>query len=272
MGAKGPSLAATEGSKVMKQWIGRTALATLTLTLVQGIAGSLLFPREPLEPGTFQWSLFSNVVTVGAGVVLGPTFRSDDQSRARRPRLPSPVRDSREHLAETLFFDIGGAKAGASRLYSPSATWRLPALWRGGAAGGSADVTQSMARRPMAGWSMRIGLGALAYVVVYFTAGLTAFPFMADFYAGRPMPSPASIALIQVFRGIGYVGIALALVRWLPLHRMGTALMVGLTLSVIGGIAPLMVPNVYLPTPVRLVHLVEVGVSNFVFGFFVVCC
>jgi hypothetical protein len=121
----------------------------------------------------------------------------------------------------------------------------------------------------MARWFLRIGLGALAYVVVYFTAGLTAFPFMADFYAGRSIPNPAYIALIQLFRGLGYVGIALALVRWLPLHRMGTALTVGLTLSILGGIAPLVVPNIYLPTPVRLVHLIEVGVSNFVFAFFV---
>ena len=40
----------------------------------------------------------------------------------------------------------------------------------------------------------------------------------------------------------------------------------GLLLSVLGGVAPLLLPNAYLPDVVRLAHLAEVAVSNFVFG------
>jgi hypothetical protein len=254
----------------MKPWIGRGVLATVVLTLVQGIAGFLLFRGEPIQPGTIQWSLFSNALTALLASYLAR--RLDVATALGRVGVVFlvlfgiPV----NYLAETFFFDIGVRMPALWRLYvlhllvavacAVAVAWRLAVP----------PISPShRARRSMTGWSLRIGLGALAYVVVYFTAGATAFPFMADFYAGRSMPSPAYVALIQLFRGLGYVGIALALVRWLPLHRMGTALSVGLTLSILGGVAPLVVPNVYLPTPVRLVHLIEVGVSNFLFGFFV---
>jgi len=254
----------------MKQWIGRSAFATVVLTLVQGIAGSLLFPGQALEPGTLQWSLLSNVLTAVLALCLARRFEATTSLSRVALAFLVLFGIPANYLAETLFFDIGVRMPALWRLYIfhllVAAACALAVSWRLAVPPISPS---SRARRSMAGWSLRIGLGALSYVVVYFIAGATAFPFMADFYAGRPMPSPAYIALIQVFRGLGYVGIALALVRWLPLHRMGTALIVGLTLSVIGGIAPLVVPNVYLPTPVRLVHLIEVGVSNFVFGFFV---
>lgn len=123
--------------------------------------------------------------------------------------------------------------------------------------------------RSTAGWAFRIVLGALAYVVAYFTAGLAAFPFVADFYAGRAMPPVALLPMIQVLRGLGFVGVALLMVRWLRTSRGESAILVGLRLSVVGGVAPLLVPNQYLPGAVRMVHLVEVGVSNFLFGLFV---
>jgi hypothetical protein len=40
-----------------------------------------------------------------------------------------------------------------------------------------------------------------------------------------------------------------------------------LTMSVLGGVAPLLIPNPYLPDAVRHAHLPEVGVSLFLFGF-----
>lgn len=45
-------------------------------------------------------------------------------------------------------------------------------------------------------------------------------------------------------------------------------LIAGATLSVLGG-GGLIVPNPYLPDAVRWAHLVEVGVSNFVYGAFI---
>jgi len=113
----------------------------------------------------------------------------------------------------------------------------------------------------------RFALSTLSYVFFYFAAGMMAWPFLKSFYEGRAMPVVHHVALIQIFRGA-----ALSLLVWLiarnePAGRGRAALSAGLTLSIIGGVAPLMVPNnPYLPDAVRHVHLVEVGVSNFLFG------
>ena len=76
------------------------------------------------------------------------------------------------------------------------------------------------------------------------------------------------MVLMQVFRGLGFLAVAWAIVRLTQGTRWQVALRVGLTLSIVGGIAPLIVPNAFLPTVVRYAHIVEVGVSNFLFGLF----
>lgn len=109
--------------------------------------------------------------------------------------------------------------------------------------------------------------GTLAYVLVYFVAGMLAWPFLRAYYETRPMPPVGTVLALQIVRG----GLLVLLVWWMSRHepagRRAAALDAGLALSVIGGIAPLVIPgNPYLPDSIRLVHLVEVGVSNFVFG------
>jgi hypothetical protein len=56
------------------------------------------------------------------------------------------------------------------------------------------------------------------------------------------------------------------LVRSLAASRREAALLTGLVFSVIGGVAPLLVPNPYMPASIRMVHLAEVGVSNLLYG------
>jgi hypothetical protein len=80
------------------------------------------------------------------------------------------------------------------------------------------------------------------------------------------MPSTGNVVAAQIVRGLVFSGIVLLLVRQLRTSRRGAALVSGLTLSILGGIAPLLVPNPYLPDAVRYAHLPEVGVSNLLFG------
>jgi hypothetical protein len=95
---------------------------------------------------------------------------------------------------------------------------------------------------------------------------MAAFPFVRDFYEARPMPPMGAVVAWQIFRGLVFCGIVTMIVRQVRAQRLGAAVVAGLALSVLGGIAPLIIPNPYLPDHVRYAHLPEVGVSNFLFG------
>jgi len=112
----------------------------------------------------------------------------------------------------------------------------------------------------------RVGACVLIYEALYFTAGRLAWPYLQDFYTLHPMPSVPAVAAFQVVRGLGFALVVLLLVRRVRAPRPQAALLAGVTLSLLGGVAPLLMPNPYLPDAVRLAHLVEVGVSNLVFG------
>jgi hypothetical protein len=44
------------------------------------------------------------------------------------------------------------------------------------------------------------------------------------------------------------------------------ALLIGLVFSILGGIAPLIPPNEFMPADIRIGHGFEVGVSNLIYG------
>ncbi len=116
---------------------------------------------------------------------------------------------------------------------------------------------------------LRLISGGAAYVVVYFVAGMIVFPFVREFYATKPMPNPlALVALQAIVRGPVFVLLLYLALRMSRMRRSEAVLMTGTALSVLGGIAPLMVPNPYFPDAVRWSHFFEVGVSNFVYGAF----
>ncbi len=120
--------------------------------------------------------------------------------------------------------------------------------------------------RPAANWVGRILLGVLLYVLCYFVAGIIAFPFVKDFYAGIRLPGPASILETEVFRGLVYVAAGLVVVRGMEGHRARAAFALGLSFPILAGVAPLLMPNPFLPDYVRLSHGFEIGISNFVYG------
>ncbi|HXH49422.1 MAG TPA: hypothetical protein VNM47_08755 [Terriglobia bacterium] len=112
----------------------------------------------------------------------------------------------------------------------------------------------------------RILLADLLYVLCYFVAGMIVFPFVKDFYAGINLPAPASILEMQVFRGLVYVAAGLAVADGMKGDRGRTAVALGLSFPILAGVAPLLLPNPYLPDHVRLAHGLEIGISNLVYG------
>ncbi|QDX26217.1 hypothetical protein FPZ54_09415 [Sphingomonas suaedae] len=102
-----------------------------------------------------------------------------------------------------------------------------------------------------------------AYIALYFAAGTIAWPHLAHFYTPEMLPPQWLVAAVQVPRALIFVAAAWL---WLRTGPRAAPLVLGFAFSVIGGIAPLFPENPYMPGDVRLVHGIEVGTSNFLFG------
>jgi hypothetical protein len=67
-------------------------------------------------------------------------------------------------------------------------------------------------------------------------------------------------------RGPMFAVLIALIVRMLQAPLLLRTLAVGLTLSIVGGGAALILPNPCFPDAVRIAHLVAVATSNFIFG------
>jgi hypothetical protein len=128
------------------------------------------------------------------------------------------------------------------------------------------EEARPLVPRSAANRAGRILLGDVLYVLCYFVAGMIVFPFVKDFYAGVKLPGPASVLELQVFRGLVYVAAGLAVADGMKGERGRTAVALGLSFPILAGVAPLLLPNPYLPDYVRLAHGFEIGISNLVYG------
>jgi hypothetical protein len=132
------------------------------------------------------------------------------------------------------------------------------------------------ARAPLAshrlagGLWLRLPLVALSYIVLYMSAGILILPFVRHFYMSSglvDMPPLGVILATQFVRGLVYAVALLPLLRRMEGRRSHAALLAGLSLSVFGGIAPLLLPlDDILPAEVRAVHMLEIFCSNFLLG------
>jgi len=135
-------------------------------------------------------------------------------------------------------------------------------LWRG--------KSEPAPHVPGLGWKMP-AIAAL-YVLCYFTAGqfiAWQSPDVRTYYAHVGQIDLA-LVMMQFGRGLGWAALAWLLSRGTQWRPVPIALLCGLALS--GLMIPLLLfPNPYMPWPVRAVHIVEVGVSNFAFGVLAGC-
>jgi hypothetical protein len=112
---------------------------------------------------------------------------------------------------------------------------------------------------------VRIGAVALVYAVVYFVAGMLIYPYVEEFYAGRPVPSGSTVFILQIFRGLIYLASAIPLL-WL--NPRFPRLVLGVAFPLIAGLAPLVADHPSMPAWVRAVHAIEIASSNALFGVF----
>jgi len=165
------------------------------------------------------------------------------------------------HLPVDLLLLSAAAALVKTLLVSGAMAW----LWR--------DQTEGEAR-PLEGLGWKAPAIAALYAVCYFGAGhLIAWQSAAvrayyahyeDFFSHFDAGS-AWLLAVQLFRGLLWGALA-----WIPARAMSgsptkVALFVGVALS--GIMVPqLLFPNPIMPWPVREMHMIEVGVSNFIFG------
>lgn len=122
--------------------------------------------------------------------------------------------------------------------------------------------------RSVFSWIWRVILGDLLYFIFYAIAGFTlqaVYPEFMEFYKDK-IPPFNLIIYTQFIRGFIFIGIAVLILRTLNLSLTKKAILIGLVFSILGGIAPLIPPNEYMPGYVRLGHGFEVGISNFLYG------
>jgi hypothetical protein len=163
------------------------------------------------------------------------------------------------HLAVGVL--VGAALA--SLIRSSLAGLAIAALWRRGS---GVDLRPSL----LSGLVWKFPLIAAIYIACYLLAGgLIAWRSTAvrAFYGGAPQFDLGTLIAVQFGRGLIWAGLTWMLVRALTPPTWRAALLVGLAFS--GLMAPqLLYPNPAMPWAVRSVHLVELGLSNMVFGIF----
>lgn len=123
-------------------------------------------------------------------------------------------------------------------------------------------------RRSVFSWIWRGALGIFIYLIFYIGAGMilqATYPDLMAFYEGK-IPPPEVMILTQFPRGLLFVLVAVLILRTLKLPQIKKALIIGLVFSIIGGIAPLISPSEFMPANIRMVHGIEVGISNFLYG------
>ena len=118
------------------------------------------------------------------------------------------------------------------------------------------------------GLAWKLPLIVLLYVVFYFGAGiLIAWQSEAvrTYYLNGAGIDNRAVALLQLGRGAIWAGLAWLVARSLGGSAIAKGLFAGLAFAIFMD-APLLFPNPFMPWTVREVHLVEIGVSNFLFG------
>ena len=256
--------------KILIPWL----LVTTTLVVCAPIAAVLTGVTPPaFEPGSagagspaalLWWSLASNALI--AAVLTGLAARSSAAGWTKAAGLFA-VAFGLSHLAGLLeawvFHVIDGVTA--VRLLA------MAALTSAAACAAAARLTppaalprQTIAWRPA---PLPLAIVSVLYLAAYFAAGILVFPFVEAFYATRSLPPTLLVVALQLFVRGPLFGVILA---WIVGSTYGSrgarAAWAGAALSIIGGVAPLLMPNPFFTDAVRWAHFVETSVSNLVFG------
>jgi hypothetical protein len=246
-----------QGTSPTSEQAGAAALLLLPVCFLEVTVLTHLILRSRWS----GWRLVAAVFLVFYGVT---TFMSQIESVVFLTRLPSG-------MVPRLFL-MGALIAAPFSL--------LAVLILGKRKAAPIDIeNNSRLAMPKSEWAWKLAVIAVAYLILYFTFGYFIAwrnPAVAEYYGGT---DPGSFFAqmgtvlrdtpwlfpVQIVRAMLWVALALPVIRMLKGQWPETALAIGLLFAVVMN-ARLLLPNPYMPEPVRMAHLVETASSNFIFG------
>lgn len=246
-----------EGNSQTSEQAGRAALPLLAVCFLEVIVLTHLILRSRWT----GWRLATAVFFVFYGVM---TFMSQIESAVFLTRLPAG-------MVPRLF--LMGALIAA-----PFSVLAVLILGKRKAKTVDAQANSRLVM-PTSEWAWKLAVIALAYLILYFTFGYFIAwrnPAVPEYYGGTdPGSFFAQMGTVlrntpwlipfQIVRAMFWVALALPVIRMLKGQWPETALAIGLLFAVVMN-AQLLLPNPYMPEPVRMAHLVETASSNFIFG------
>ena len=248
----------------------KVLIAGVAIFIFQMIAAGIVPIKATMPPHTLLWVVAANFMTAAALVLVA------SRSEWRGWRLgvaisTIPIVLGLINMIEGAIFLTNSGINWPSIIAHTVITYELAVpLWillfakRGESKGETYHPVDS---QPSSERLWKFAACDVSYPVLYFLAGTIIFPFVKDFYASQTLPPAGRLIAMQLLvRGPILVGLCLLLLRLLRLPRVSGALAVGVVLALLNGVAPLLIPNPYLPDPVRWAHLFEIASSNFVFG------
>jgi len=152
-----------------------------------------------------------------------------------------------------MYLILGGVLAVLARLLKLSKATDLPVM-----------------HRSFVGATSAVILSGLAYVLYYLVFGAITYQFFTKGYYPDAQQSVARLGLwfwgIQLARGLLMTLAVLPVILTLRMKRWHAAIVVGLLIWILGGLALLVVPNELLGSTQRLIHTVEIFTQNFSLG------
>lgn len=128
---------------------------------------------------------------------------------------------------------------------------------------------EGFSRRPARSLAWRFAAATALYPVAYWLAGmfiaLQSEAVRAFYGAHIDAIDPANLLAFQFLRGAMWAGLAFAAAHGLRGARLGRGALAGTAFAVFMA-AQLFYPNPLMPEAVRMAHLVEIAVSNFLYG------
>jgi hypothetical protein len=135
---------------------------------------------------------------------------------------------------------------------------------------------------PASEWAWRLAVIAVAYLILYFTFGYFIAwrnPVVREYYGGidegaffahmgAVLGKTPWLVPFQVLRAMLWAVLAMPVIRMMRGRWPETALAIALLFAVVMN-AQLLLPNPYMPEPVRMTHLKETASSNLLFGLLV---
>lgn len=257
----------------MLRFVLRVLAAVIALTVAQGAAAAvvdgLLGPSGvEMPPGAAGWIVLSNLLTAATLAWLAAWARLGGLRLAAWLGTAYFGISTFNNQLEAVFFHVFGSaellRYGLHGALTAAAfAFALVVIMGRRWSPGPARIV-SPARSP---GPERFAAADLLYLACYLGAGTIIYPWVRAFYEGRHLPAQTAVAAMQLFcRGPIFIALLLLLVRGIRGERWEKALAAAATFSIVGGLAPLLIPNPYLPDAVRWAHFFEVGVSNFAWG------